>query len=483
MVQTIPGLKGLIAEDPVEEERNGIVFNVYPVHRIGKPRCPYCGSMMLHKHDNRTREVRDLDNFGIPTILKFSYSSYDCLNCKAYYRDDLSDYVDDNARMTIRMRDAIAKRCFDYTFADVARDFYLNEKTCRRAYAGWLEIKEKERGDCLYTPKVLGIDESHIAGKMCGIFTDNDRNTILEISAERDKESVRTILAALRNPENLIAVTMDMWKPYRDAVYDVFGKNTIIVIDHFHVIQELLKQAVYCKNRLHEKADLSKGAFKNIAHPVKLYRSNMEDLSEDEQKDLVKYFSLVPGLKTAYTLKEGFRAIYSTCKTSKEASAAFDRWSELIPDDEAFNAFRSFENTVNNWRREIFNFFDYRYSNAFTECFNGLTKKMMRQGNGYSFEVLRGKMLYGTSATSYKKVIITKETDSVTHSLTQQNLGFVTPDLYSSFYNYGVNKYRNVTEIHYGADVKALADMFERGEFQLKEINHQDRKYIQPKLF
>ena len=59
--------------------------------------------------------------------------------------------------------------------------------------------------------------------------------------------------------------------------------------------------------------------------------------------------------------------------------------------------------TVKSWYTEIFNYFDYRYTNAFTECFNGIIKKMNRAGNGYSFEVLRAKMLYGTAATNHKR--------------------------------------------------------------------------------
>jgi transposase len=46
-----------------------------------------------------------------------------------------------------------------------------------------------------------------------------------------------------------------------------------------------------------------------------------------------------------------------------------------------------------NWRHEIFNYFDQRLTNAATESLNGLAKIMNRLGRGYSFDVLRARLL------------------------------------------------------------------------------------------
>jgi len=46
-----------------------------------------------------------------------------------------------------------------------------------------------------------------------------------------------------------------------------------------------------------------------------------------------------------------------------------------------------------NWHTEIFNYFEHRITNAYTESFNAIARKMDRMGRGYSFEVLRAKLL------------------------------------------------------------------------------------------
>jgi hypothetical protein len=49
-----------------------------------------------------------------------------------------------------------------------------------------------------------------------------------------------------------------------------------------------------------------------------------------------------------------------------------------------------------NWREEILAFFDHPISNGYTEALNGVAKVINRSGRGYSFEVLRARLLYGT---------------------------------------------------------------------------------------
>jgi hypothetical protein len=51
-----------------------------------------------------------------------------------------------------------------------------------------------------------------------------------------------------------------------------------------------------------------------------------------------------------------------------------------------------------NWREEAFNYLDVRLTNAYTEGMNGLARRMDRNGRGYSFPVLRAKLLMMYSA-------------------------------------------------------------------------------------
>ena len=69
---------------------------------------------------------------------------------------------------------------------------------------------------------------------------------------------------------------------------------------------------------------------------------------------------------------------------------------------------------VENWRTEIFNYFDNRFTNAITESLNRVSKEISAQGRGYNFKVLRAKILYRNSAVkqakfSYHKPVINRD--------------------------------------------------------------------------
>jgi transposase len=62
-----------------------------------------------------------------------------------------------------------------------------------------------------------------------------------------------------------------------------------------------------------------------------------------------------------------------------------------------FDAFLDFTLTIEHWGEFIFAYFRYRYTGGFVEAANGIGRVIDRQGRGYSFEVLRARLLYGQS--------------------------------------------------------------------------------------
>ena len=58
-----------------------------------------------------------------------------------------------------------------------------------------------------------------------------------------------------------------------------------------------------------------------------------------------------------------------------------------------------------NWRNEILAYFDHPISNGYTEALNGVAKVINRAGRGYSFELLRARLLFGKEGrnTSLKR--------------------------------------------------------------------------------
>src|SRR5258705_11153747 len=72
------------------------------------------------------------------------------------------------------------------------------------------------------------------------ILCDLDVRRVLEVSAGRKQEEVVALLERLSDPDAVKAVSMDMSASFRPAVQLCLPKAHIVV-DHFHVIQHLMK--------------------------------------------------------------------------------------------------------------------------------------------------------------------------------------------------------------------------------------------------
>ena len=86
-----------------------------------------------------------------------------------------------------------------------------------------------------------------------------------------------------------------------------------------------------------------------------------------------------------------------------DRNAAEDYFDEWKVNAVKYPLFKEFVDTVENWRTEIFNYFDHNYTNAVTEALNAVCKEIAVVGRGYTFDVLRAKILYGTKATKPPK--------------------------------------------------------------------------------
>ncbi|MBQ0142620.1 MAG: transposase [Prevotellaceae bacterium] len=123
---------------------------------------------------------------------------------------------------------------------------------------------------------------------------------------------------------------------------------------------------------------------------------NAEYLDDEKKNRLQQLLSVYPELRIPYELKESFRDIYHS-GNRYIAEEKFEKWCESIPEE--LTSFLIVKETVRNWYNEIFNYFDYPYTNAITESVNNLIKSIEKAGRGYTFNVIRAKVLYATKAT------------------------------------------------------------------------------------
>ena len=283
---------------------------------------------------------------------------------------------------------------------------------------------------------------------MRGVFTDIRLGRIIEMTEKRTKIEVISFLQQLPNSQNIKIVTIDMCTTYREAVFEVLP-HARVVIDKFHVI----KMAVAALENIRKQMNgtVSKRERSHLLHLRYLLLANYESLSEEQHLRLKVIFSDYPCFELPYLLKEELREMYKS-KTTADAIRLFELWKDHIPPE--MTDFVEISKTIYRWRKEIFSYFDCRVANATTESLNNLIKCIQRQARGYTFEVLRTKVLYGTKATKKAAYSFSKPKSNSSKTMFSYEYG-VGNDLYQT----------KMLVTGTGTDINELIEVFEDGDF------------------
>jgi transposase len=100
-----------------------------------------------------------------------------------------------------------------------------------------------------------------------------------------------------------------------------------------------------------------------------------------------------PVLNTAYEAKEQFHDLCSLDSRAK-AKAAYALWRRHLP-DRLRHAFRPLLTAMSAWETEVLESWDHPVREDFLELANEGLKTVNRLGKGYSFPVLRARLLFG----------------------------------------------------------------------------------------
>ncbi len=222
---------------------------------------------------------------------------------------------------------------------------------------------------------------------------------------------------------------MDMWKPYRRAVQAVLPQARIVV-DKFHVVR-MANEALE-KIRKDLRKELTAGQRRTLKGDRKILLKRAHDISDRERLIMETWTGAFPQLRAAYEHKERSYHIWG-CTNRSDAEKALTAWIDDIPQGQQA-VWKDLVSAVSGWREEMLAYFetDIPITNAFTESINRLAKDKNRDGRGYSFEVMRARMLYTTKHK--KKSPQTKESPFLGRAIKTYSMGVYEPEK-----NFGVD--------------------------------------------
>ncbi len=355
--------------------------------------CPSCRSDSLRGHGRNEQLIRDIPTHGKRVGIYVDTRRWRCLSCGKTFMESLPA-VNAKREMTDRLTKWIGQQSLKRTFASIAEEVGIDEKTVRNIFRDY--INDLEAQFRFETPKWMGIDEIHLIRPQC-IISNIRNNTIVNMLPNRDKKTVTNYLYNLEGKHEVQYVAMDMWTPYRDAVQAVIP-DARIVIDKFHVVRMANDALEKVRKSLREQ--LTPKQRRGLMHDRFVLLKRERDLNDKERLNLDGWTKNYPELGEAYRLKEQFFGIYDA-ESPDEAQAKFIQWQKSIPSEIA-DAFADIEQAWGNWTMPILNYFNHPVTNAYTESLNSLIRVMNRLGRGYSFEALRAKILFTEGAHKHK---------------------------------------------------------------------------------
>lgn len=370
-----------------EETDQDYLVEALPLSRPAD--CPACGSdpQALQRFGRQRHVVRDAPVRGKRVRIYFNAQRFRCSTCGRFSQQPLPG-VDERRRATERLIRYVERESLKRPFLAVAEEVGLSPNTVRSIFT---DFAERCAGTIRFeTPRRLGIDEVYVARTARCILTDLCERRVVELLPKRDIVTVSRYLVQMPDKERVEVVAMDMWRPYHTAVRKMLPRAEV-VIDTYHV-QRMANQAVMAVLRRIRRGLNSKDRRERMFDRFVLLTRGYR-LTPAQKKTLGKWKEKNPEAGLAYELKEEFLDLWNLSERAV-AEARYRRWSAKIPHGLEY-AFGEITTAVKNWGREIFNYFDHRVTNAFTESANNVVKAMQRQGRTYSYEIIRAKLLYG----------------------------------------------------------------------------------------
>jgi transposase len=274
------------------------------------------------------------------------------------------------------------------TVSDTSRKLRLGQAQVESIVTRW--VSPTVDWSRLVSLKRIGTDEIALTrghGNFVAVISTRDeagRISVLAVLPDRLKATVKGFLESIPTAlkSTIETVCTDMYDGYLNAAYEALPGVTVVV-DRFHVAQkyreavdELRKQEL---KRLRE--ELSEQDYEPFKGLLWVLRKDWTALSEGRQDRLVKLFKHCPALQQAWSLRWILTGIFEAAETRERAEAALRAWC-VQAQARGLCCFNGFIKTLNNYWKEITNYFLERDSSGFVEGLNNKLKVLKRRCYG-----------------------------------------------------------------------------------------------------
>jgi transposase len=386
----LPGMK--VTRFAIEQQGEGRYLHLFCEHQHDVAVCPRCGKATAGGYDHKDRCVRHLDIWGMRTFVHFPQRRFDCEVCGKPFTETL-EWIDPKRRQTRAYEAHIYQRVQKTPRKHVALQERLNESTVLDIFKKW--AKEATRQPRRRGVRVLGVDEISLRKRhkqYALVLSDLERRAVIDVLPNRQKDTLEKWLDDLTEEERraIKVVSIDMWKPYRQAVRKKLP-HAEIVADRFHVMKQLNHQLDLLRRTLQKKAD--DALYQALKGNRWLLLRNRSELKPEEEAKLRVILDTSDELRNIYLLKEEFRIICDKINDKARAERFLQAWMwKAMATGSRYLI--CFVKTLRNWWHEFLNYFDDRVTQGFVEGINRAIRGIINRAFGFrNFDNFRLQVL------------------------------------------------------------------------------------------
>lgn len=358
----------------MEEGEQQIIVEVQ--YKAIRSACPSCGQKSSKVHSVSKQYKQDRRIWDKVVYLVLCKRRLRCLGCRKVFSEP-DPVFGARRRSSRRFREHLGREAIHQTIRHTARKERVGEGLVRRCLT---EEAERLLGGAT-TPqssRVLGLDE--FAVKKGQVYDtavmDIEHKWVLGVVSGRGQKEVEGFLDRLPSAEAVEAVVIDMHEPYRQAIQMSLPRAKVVA-DKFHLLSHVHQALEQVRIDLQRKSGKKRELFRSRY----LLLKGAERLTKEEEQQLEKLFFAYPKLVPAWLLKEDFRRWYNSPSRELAESGLLDWEEKVVKYGPA--PFHKLFSMLRDWREEILNYFDYRYTNGFVEGKNNRIKVIKRVAYGY----------------------------------------------------------------------------------------------------
>jgi transposase len=218
------------------------------------------------------------------------------------------------------------------------------------------------------------------------VIVDHDNGRILDILADRGRETVAAWLRAGRESgllAHLEEVTIDMCPPCQGAVREVFGEAVRVTVDRFHVMKNFQDRLQAARRQLQNA--LPAEAAGELKGARWLWVTNPENLEPDELARRDRLAGEFPDLGRLLERREALRGLFEdqAIRDPRQAESRLREWAQAAK-ALGLAGLDRFCSTLETWMEGIAGYFVRRSSNGRTEGLNRGLRSILWRACGMS---------------------------------------------------------------------------------------------------